>query len=582
MAVLGYLTALSLVLQFGFHLPLGVSYWMDLLDIVLCLGFVALWQIEVVRSGNILVVMRRRLLELILLIALLAFAMATLWMPDLRGSGGPNNMHAILGESVFIAMRLFLLGCVCIQCLRGIEWLFSTGWRFELLFALSFVLAIVVGTLLLLLPRAAADPAAPVPLMDAIFTATSAVCVTGLVVRDTGVDFSLFGQSVILCLLQVGGLGIIMLVAVVSSLSSKTLPLPQLVAFQNLIPNSSLTGLRRRILGVVALTVIIEALGALLLFVTVPLEGSIGQRLFWCIFHSSSAFCNAGFALQSDSLMFLRYSLPANYIIMGLIILGGLGFLVLPELLQKSRFWIRHFSARVFGRRRQVPALAPRLSIQTRLSLLVTGLLLFFGAVVFYLLESSGTLANMTFAESLTAVLFQSVTSRTAGFNTLPIGEFQNSALILVMMLMVVGASPVSTGGGIKTLTLAVLALSLRAMANGRESIEVFGRALPPKVVIAALNIFLLYTVSAAMGLLLLTACDASLTLRDGLFETISALSTVGLSTGVTANISTGGQLVLCALMFVGRVGPIIMVLAVFQSSKKANYSFPTENLVVG
>jgi trk system potassium uptake protein TrkH len=265
-----------------------------------------------------------------------------------------------------------------------------------------------------------------------------------------------------------------------------------------------------------------------------------------------------------------------------LIVLGGLGFLVIPELL--AVFW--------YGKRELLPGRArgygrlgfPRLrfSVQTRLSLVTTSALIVFGTAGFWLLESGQILRGLGVADTFTTSLFQSVTARTAGFNTVTIAELQNATLFLLVLLMVIGGCPVSTAGGIKTVTFAILILGLRALVTRNSRIEAFGRTVPARVVVSALNVFLIYMAAAITGLILVSWLNPQLPMRDVLFECFSALSTVGLSTGITTQLDTGSKIVLCALMFIGRIGPIAMVLSVFQTSHAVDYEFPQEDVVVG
>jgi trk system potassium uptake protein len=339
--------------------------------------------------------------------------------------------------------------------------------------------------------------------------------------------------------------------------------------------------LKRRFAGIVLVTLVLETLGTLALFAFAPIDGDFLARLKWSLFHAISAFCNAGFGLHADSLESMQHHIPVNLVIAVLIILGGLGFLVLPELLARSStLWRRRKSAS--GIPRIHPLGARRLSVQTKISVLITGILIVLGFTGVWLLEANHTLVGMSATESSLVAFFQSVTTRTAGFNTVPIGELRLATLILLMMLMVIGASPVSAGGGIKTVTFGILLLALRSMLLRRDKVEAFGRMLPQRAMYAALSVFVLYMMTAASGLFLLAFFDPQLALRDLLFETVSALSTVGLSTGITAELSSGSRLVLCLLMFIGRVGPISLVLSIFQSRPGSDYEFPTEEVVVG
>lgn len=371
-------------------------------------------------------------------------------------------------------------------------------------------------------------------------------------------------------------------VAFLAVTSSESLPVPQMLAFRQLVGARTPAALRRHVLAIVAFSLTLEAAGAACLYACLPPEQDTLSKLGWSVFHSVSAFCNAGFALSSDSLTAFRAHPGAMLTFMALIILGGLGFLVVMDLLglQLSRLplirkipWVHHYN-------KQAPVY--RLPIQTRLSVFVTAILIVVGTILFWALESSNVLRGEPWQNQFWISAFQSVTTRTAGFNTIPIDGVTPATLLLLMALMIVGASPVSAGGGIKTVTFAVLLLALRALIAGRERVEVFGRALPQRVLLAALAVVLLYVMAAGAGLFALTIFNSEMPLRGLMFEVVSALSTVGLSTGITAQLSDGSRVVLCVLMFVGRVGPISLLLSVVRMEQPTRYQYPEEDLVVG
>jgi trk system potassium uptake protein TrkH len=471
---------------------------------------------------------------------------------------------------------------VLVQLLRLQQRLLFRGARPEWMLAGSFALLILAGTLLLLLPRASALPNKPIGLLDAFFTATSASCVTGLSVRDTGTDFTPFGQGILLVLFQAGGLGIMTFVAFLAVTSAESLPVPQMLAFRQMVSARTPAILRRQVWAIVTFTACVEVAGAACLYACLPPEQDPLARLGWSLFHSISAFCNAGFSLSPNSLTAFQGHPGAMLTFMGLIVLGGLGFLVVTDLLglQVSRLpiirsipWVRRYN-------RRVPVY--RLPLQTRLSALVSAALILFGLAMFWILESGNLLANKPFLTQFWISAFQSVTARTAGFNSVPMDQLQPATLLLLVALMVVGASPVSTGGGIKTVTFAVLLLALRSLISGRERVEAFGRALPQRVLLAALAVVVLYVLVASLGVFGLALCDPQMPLRSQLFEAVSALSTVGLSTGITPQLGSGSKLILCLLMFIGRVGPIVLVLSVVRMERPARYQYPEEDLVVG
>lgn len=570
-----------LVAQIGFSIQ--ADRLLNLFELVLALAFL----LELVLSGWAANRKREYLLSrgfdvAIVLVALLFVGSMLAFSGRLLEFGPLTVRISSLAEGGPLLVKWFLFAEVVLQSLKGIQRTIVASIRPEVMLAVSFAGLIFAGTILLLLPRSSARVEAPISVVDAFFTSTSAACVTGLVVRDTGTDFSLLGQTIILALFQTGGLGIITFVAFISVFSSKSLPLGQLVVFKNMMNLAHLGDLKARLLGIFLFVFVIEAGGAVALFSLLPRTHDLWMHAYWCLFHSVSAFCNAGFALQANSLEAFAGHPGVNLIIMLLIIFGGLGFLVIPELIgvfSKQGFYA--LSTIVLGRKKNQRGTPSRLSIQSRLAIIVTVLAAIIGSLGFLLLERSHFLVSEGWQISAWISMFQSISTRTAGFNTIPIGELQDSTLFLLMILMVIGASPVSAGGGIKTATVAVLILTLRAMLLSRPRVEVFGRTLPFKVILAATSVFLLYTIAAVIGWFSLAILEPAFSMRDHLFETISALSTVGLSTGITAQLSDAGKLLLCFLMFIGRIGPISIVLCVFRPKHAAPYDFPEESLVV-
>jgi trk system potassium uptake protein TrkH len=581
----GLLVLLSLTVQHGFPVPVTTRKWFHLLDVLIALSFGADLLLLLFKGhAQARHAIQSRRFEFFLF----ALFCSLLVSISLLQASALNRMLQFLhldstAALTLILIKLFLLLAVCIQSLRAAQRLFVQGVRPELILAGSFATLILIGTLLLLLPNSGAKPDSPIGTIDALFTSISATCVTGLAVRDTGTDFSAFGQAVILALFQVGGLGIITFVAFLSVFSTRALPVPQMVAFRQIINAPAMSDLKREVVGIFLAAGIIELVGVILIYQFLPAShGDPLSRLAWSIFHSVSAFCNAGFALQSDSLEPYHANPGLIFTLMALIVLGGLGFLTISELLA-YRFTRTPFFRRIpFFRRLHAGRAPARLTVQTKLALRVTLLLLAAGFVVFWALELKHILRDRPFGESFLIAAFQSVTPRTAGFNTVPIHQLQDGTLVFLIILMVIGASPVSAGGGIKTVSFGILLLSLRAMVTRRERVEVFGRTLPAKTLLAALSVFVLYVLSAVIGIFLLALLDPQLKLQDQAFEVISALSTVGLSTGITAQLSPGSKLVLCVFMFIGRVGPISLVLSVFQSRHTLAFDFPEEEVVVG
>ncbi len=584
MAVLGILAVCSLILHHGF--PAGVRYsvWFNWFDVLLALGFCTGVAAELIAAKKHREALHSLRFELLIIGGLIAAAIIPWFLPESTVELLLPAVHQrTLADLTFGLVRVFLLANVFIQLLRLIQGIFAAGIRLELVLAGSFGALTLLGTLLLMMPRVATDPKKPITFMDALFTATSAVCVTGLGVRDTGADFSPLGQMIILALIQVGGLGIVTFVAFISVFSAKTLPVPQMVAFRQSINAPEMGDLKQQIAGILLLTAFIEGAGAASLYAFAPEGMDAFTRLKWSVFHSVSAFCNAGFALQTTGLEPFRANPGVNITIMSLITLGSLGFLVLPEVLSNFSTLVRNLPRLLNSRtRRFEPPRWKRFTVQTRMSLHVTFWLILIGTLGILLLETGHLLEGMSAGEALLVSTFQSVTLRTAGFNTIPFGELHQSTLLFMIIFMVIGGCPVSTAGGIKTVTFGVLLLSLQSMIFRRQNVEAYGRTIPPRIFFTALNVTVIYAATAAACMFFLSVFDPGIPLRDTMFETISALSTVGLSTGITGKLTDASKVVLCIAMFIGRVGPIALVFSVFQARGRVEYEFPSEDVVVG
>jgi trk system potassium uptake protein len=578
----GAVVSVMLILDYGFETSQQIQTLLHFLALALAVIYVVEGTLLLMRAPNRWEALCQRKAEFGLLTVFVLLSVGLFSSQDYTARAVQFLHHSSTQPLAFAWVKLFLLANLLTQLLRLQQRMLARDIRPEWILCGSFALLIVAGTLLLLLPRSSALPDKPISLLDAFFTSTSAACVTGLTVRDTGTEFSKFGQVIILALIQVGGLGIMTFVAFLALTSSQSLSLSHLLAFKHIVNARNLAGLKRQVWAIFLTTFLIEVIGACLLFVFLPSDLDPLHRFGWSVFHSISAFCNAGFALQSSSLIDYQAHPGMMLTFMGLIMVGGFGFLVANELfkIQLSRLpgirrlpWMHRFN---------LGHPVYRLPVQTRLSLIVTIGLILLGLVGVWFMERDHLLRGKPLVSQLWIAAFQSVTARTAGFNTIETGHLQPATLLLVVGLMIVGACPVSTGGGIKTVTLAVLLLALRTLFTGRERAEVYGRTLPQKVVIAALGVFVLYMMAAGLCLFGLALCDPQMPLRGQLFEVISALSTVGLSTGITPQLSVGSKLILCVAMFIGRVGPISLVLAVLRTGHPTRYQYPEEELVVG
>jgi len=429
--------------------------------------------------------------------------------------------------------------------------------------AVSFALLICFGALFLSLPQMVVDPSR-ISFIDALFMATSASTVTGFSLFPISEFYRMSGQWVLLLLIQLGGLGIMTFGALFSLISKRGLQISDEVALQGILETESIGTVRREVAGIFIVTFTIEAIGTLLLWLCFREEDA---SLFAALFHAVSAFCNAGFSLFPANLEGYVGHLPVNLIIAPLIILGGLGFPVLQNLGSYPLFG---------GERRNW-----RLTFHSKMVLSVSAGLLAAGTIGLFLLEYNGTLSPLSWHQKWVAAAFQSVTARTAGFNTLNIGALSDAALFLLIVLMWVGGSPVSTAGGIKTTTFGVMLATFRSLLRGREEVEIFRRELSPNVVQKALSVGFISSALLALFLLLFLWIEEG-EFRDLFFEIVSAFNTVGLSTGMTPQLSPAGKLILIFTMFVGRIGPLTLAFSLAQRVSRGTYRYPRERVIVG
>lgn len=449
----------------------------------------------------------------------------------------------------------------------------SLGWFYELklspaqLVILSFGSLIIIGALLLVLPIAA-QPGKKIVFVDALFMSTSATCVTGLATNSLSNDFSAFGQLVILTLIQIGGLGIMTLSSSMMMFMGRSLGVKEQVMMQDVLDSSSSEEMLKLVINIVTYTLAIEFVGALLLTIGFYLEDlEIGQALYYGFYHSISAFCNAGFALFDNSLEDFKFSPLIHGTIGVLIIMGGLGFLVMQEL----------FSA--FKTRKNFV----NFSLHSKIVIVTTTLLLAFGTTYLFFGEFLHGFAEFGVWEKLQVSFFQSLTTRTAGFNTVSLDSLHPHSIYMMVLLMFIGASPGSTGGGVKTTTFAVLLQSVKATLSNSMKVEMFERTIPNTVVVRSIAIFIISLITVSTALLVMMRLEADKTFLAVFFETVSAFATVGLSLGITASLSIPGKLVISLLMFIGRVGPLTLVLAVAQRASGVNsLRYPESKVLIG
>ncbi|MDA8228477.1 MAG: TrkH family potassium uptake protein [Desulfitobacterium hafniense] len=432
---------------------------------------------------------------------------------------------------------------------------------------LGFALVILTGAILLTLPVATVNGQG-LSFLEAVFTATSATCVTGLVVVDTGTTFTLFGQLVVLSLIQIGGLGFMTFATLFVILLGRKVSLKERLLLQEALNQGSIQGVVRLAKYVVQISFAIEALGALLLSLRWASDLGWKKAIYYGIFHSVSAFNNAGFDLFGEFRSITGYvgDVTVNLVIASLIIIGGIGFTVISDVYSHKARW-------------------SQLSLHSRVVILTSGILILVGTIVIYLLEFTNTLTlgSMNSGTRVLASFFQAVTPRTAGYNTLNLTDLRDTTLLFIILLMFIGASPVSTGGGIKTTSLVSVFLSVISTFRGNEHVTFGERTIPRDVIqkSIALIFFAIVLVFTVTSILTITEDADLLTL---LFETTSAFGTVGLSLGFTPNLSTIGRVAIIMTMFFGRVGPLTIAFAIAQKSKakQVKIKYPDEKLIIG
>lgn len=428
--------------------------------------------------------------------------------------------------------------------------------------AVGFLSLIIIGAILLNLPISSKSGES-IGAINAIFTASSAVCVTGLIVVNTAEYWSLFGQVVIIILIQIGGLGFMTMATSVALIMGKKIRLKERLVIREQLNQETMGGLVRLTKYVIFVTLLIEAIGALFLsFKFIPIYG-IAKGIWFSIFHSISAFCNAGFDIIGNSITPFVGDLWINIIISILIILGGLGFSIYIDLYRNKKF--------------------KYLSIQSKFVLSITAILLVVGTVILFLIEYNNpfTLKELSLSNKILASFFQSTVTRTAGFNSIDISSMIDSSAFLMIILMFIGGSPGSTAGGIKTTTFGTIVLTTISTIKGEKDVGVFNRRIGEDVINKSLAIIMIGLTWILIVSFILTITEKAVFL-DLVFETTSAFATVGLTRGVTPSLSTVGKLLITVTMYIGRVGALTMAFAFGHKRKHKKFREAEGNIIVG
>lgn len=439
---------------------------------------------------------------------------------------------------------------------------------------LSFIILILLGAGLLMMPEMTKNDFS-MPFGDALFTSISASCVTGLIVVDTATYFTEKGQLIIMLLIQFGGLNIISFATFFALFNKKGLGIKHQTIIQESFSSDSLLSSKGLMIKIFKFSFIIEALGTLLIFLlwSPKLDfNSTGDKFFYSIFHSISAFNNAGFSLFSDGLYdhYVSHSHLLHVVFVVLIFFGSLGFPTIQDIFGFDGF------------RERIRRPWKKYSLGARLSLYFSLGLLALGTIVFFALEYNNTLAEQNLGEKGITSLFQSMTTRTAGFNTVDFSQLTQPTLLFFLFLMFIGASPGSTGGGIKTTTFAIIIMGAYSTIRGRKRLEISQRTIPRELLNKAYSILLFSMSAIFIGVFTLSITDQHLPLIDLIFEEVSAFSTVGLSTGITSELSNGGRIVIMISMFVGRIGTLTLAFALSKKTLSSRFEYPKENVMVG
>nr|WP_247740789.1 TrkH family potassium uptake protein [Cohnella sp. LGH] len=444
---------------------------------------------------------------------------------------------------------------------KAARWLYASPPRI-LLLGFSFI--ILTGTVLLMLPVASASRE-PTSFVDALFTATSAACVTGLVLFDTGSYFSTFGHWVILLLIQIGGIGFMTMATLFALMLRRRISLKERLILQESLNQGSIEGLVRLVRKVIFYALALELVGALLYTIRFSIDMPLGRALYHGVFHAISIFNNAGFDLSGDFSSFSKYASDVymNFVSMLLIILGGFGFIVLADLFEVRK--------------------KKKFSLHTKVVLSVSAALIVIGALIILIFEFTNTrsIAEDSFGQKVLSSLFHSVTTRSGGVTTESISDFRQATQFFIIILMFIGASPGSTGGGIKTTTFAVLVGAVLAMIRGKEDVVLFRLRLAQERVYKAVTVTLFCIGIVMLGTMILATTEDASFLKI-LFEATSAFGTVGLSMGLTENLTLAGKLTITLLMFMGRLGPLTLTYALGPRSGRQLYRYAEGKIIIG
>ncbi|WP_373396253.1 potassium transporter TrkG [Algoriphagus halophilus] len=572
----------SSFINFGillYHLgyePSSGSYAITSFIFTLCLVLIGIGYILKILLNEPSILVGRVLLELLLSLFLIGFSLLRWDAFGMEFSEGILNysrqyflVNILVAILFFIEISKFSLS---INRLKASP---------TLVFILSFFILICIGAILLSLPHATQNG---ISLIDALFTSTSAVCVTGLIVLDTAKDFTFFGQTIIMILFQIGGLGMMTFTSFFGFFFKGSFSIENQLFIRDYINENNVGEIYSTLLKIIFFTVLTEVIAAFLIyhFTADTLFSSKGEQLFFAAFHAISAFCNAGFSTLSNGLYEsgFREAYSMHLVLALAIILGGIGFPVFINYYNYLKHVVVGGTKKLLGIEsyRHVPRVS---NVSTKLSLYTTGVLLVVGFITFWVFESESTLEGLSPYGKFATAVFGAVTPRTAGFNTVDMTLLTVPTILIYLILMWIGASPGSTGGGLKTSTFAVALLNTLSIATGKKRVEVFMRQISYETIQKAFAVIALSFLVIGLGIFLVMLFDPHLPLIDVAFEVFSAFSTVGLSLGITSQLGTASKLVIMICMFMGRVGTLTVLIAIVRKAGQHRYKYPEENVFI-
>lgn len=564
-----------LTYRFGFTLTAEeerqIFYGLDLVFAIFVIAYLVRWLYAFRRTDFL----RKHLFEGILIVIILvngisAYVFGYQLIPEVLARAGiddpvPSYQAAV---TIFIFVLLFYEIAVAGARLSNLKVKPAAA------FLVSFLFLIIIGTGLLMMPDMTVRPGS-MSFLEALFTSTSAVCVTGLIVVDTATYFTINGQIIIMVLIQLGGFGILSFASFFTLFLGQGVGIRHQAMLQDFLSSESLLTARGLVRKIVVITFSIELLGFLFIYMTWGDEvtfDSWQQKAFFSAFHSISAFCNAGFSLFTNGLYegVVRGSYIMQLVIVALVILGGIGFPVIQDIFSITRM------------RERLRNPWKDWTLGTKVAVYVSAVLLAFGTITFYLLERNNTMANLTFMEAVVTSLFQSTITRTAGFNTVDISQLRLPTYLIFIFLMFIGGSSGSIAGGIKTSTFYLVFASAIATIRGKLRLEIGHNYIGNTLLFRALSIFVFAVGAIALGTLLLTISEPGIDFIELFFEEVSAFGTVGLSTGITAELNNFSRIIIIISMFIGRIGTITFAIAFVSRVSTQNYKYPKAHLMVG